>query len=161
VLSGLVGLPDDGSLHNTTVGQLGVVPSREKRRTLFGCLYAHRSTQLYETFKPPSGNHWTSPAVNEPAWTVVYGRCLRTEEGRSACVAAVSPSFWPEEPRTRKYAPVQVLLGHLFPSLLPRERASVSSCVSEPVALSPQCPPAPSSASRASRGGVHPVPLCA
>lgn len=71
VLSGLISLPDDGGLANELISDGRSGAERCAGLTLLGCLYAQRSTQLYETFKPPSGNHWTSPASNEPAITVV------------------------------------------------------------------------------------------
>jgi len=42
--------------------------------TLLGCLKAQRSTQLYDAFRPPSGNQTISPVSNPPALTVLNGR---------------------------------------------------------------------------------------
>lgn len=42
--------------------------------TLSGCLNAQRSTQLYDAFRPPSGNQTMSPVSKSPARTVWKGR---------------------------------------------------------------------------------------
>jgi len=44
-----------------------------KRPTLLGCLNAQRSTQLYDTFNPPSGNQVMSPFSKPPDRTVWKG----------------------------------------------------------------------------------------
>jgi hypothetical protein len=66
-LTRFVGFVDDGGLKGASVN---CSRARREVRTLLGCLYAQRSTQLYEAFRPPSGNHTMSPFSNEPDRTV-------------------------------------------------------------------------------------------
>lgn len=140
VLAGLVRLPDDGGLQARLRASVSSSEARDLcggERTLFGCLYAQRSTQLYATLRPPSGNHWTSPAVKEPAWTVEYGRCLRGGRWGSQKVSGRSVArryFAEREKRTSRGAPWPSAERHRKTR---GWRCEVSALCSEPAARVP------------------------
>jgi len=69
-LARLICLVDDGDL----IGSDEMDEGEADDDTLSGCLNAHRSTQLYDALRPPSGNQAISPVVNPPDRIVWNGR---------------------------------------------------------------------------------------